>query len=577
MRFKLKINQISYITIAIFGIILSFSYIFGLQTQFVQADVSAMPTKEKSNISAQFFMESPGLASLSESTAIKIATVNITGLKGPEFNISGAETEQVISTRAGADNVRAYQLAKVGPTISNIVREQTIFDISSALQTNQILSEIQDKSSLSSRVSQINNISEGANNMNTASPPEFLRINAEPHDPLNVTTGCGGQCTPPDIQIATGPNHVIQMVNTAGKIWSRGNDSNSIQYFALRDFFATGNDQISDPYVVFDSTDQRWFASIFDVSSESYHIGVSNTDNPTGQWTIYDLPFVSCPDQGRFAVSENLFVISVNDFGKGCKDGFVGAQHAIINKQDMISGANNIRIQVTPPDISQFSVLPVSHLSSNPKMFMASVDGFGTTAAKIIEITGLPPNATLNSFSVPIRQSQTPAQAVQPDPSELLDTGDGRILSAAYRNGEVWIAFNDRCFSVHSCVRLVDIDVDNGVALQDFNIGSRTADTFYPSLSIDSSGNMIVAFSVSSSSVFPSVMATGQSPNGDDNKVAKPVYLIKGSASDGSERYGDYTGAALDSESNVWVSSEYNKSPLGWSTYIASLSHVPGS
>lgn len=562
----------------ILGIILSFSSIFALQTQFVQADVSAMPTNEMSNITRGLASLSESLAPLSESTAIKVASVNIAGLKGPEFNISGiaTEKEQVISTRAGADNVRAYQLAKVGPTISNIVREQTIFDISSSLQSNQLLSEIQDKSSLSSRVSQINNSSEGVNGMNAASTPEFLRINAEPQDPLNVTTGCGGQCTPPDIQVAAGPNHVIQMVNTAGKIWSRGNDSNSLQYFALRDFFATGNDQISDPYVVFDPTDQRWFASIFDVSSESYHIGVSNTDNPTGQWTIYDLPFVSCPDQGRFAVSQNLFVISVNDFGKGCKDGFVGAQHAIINKQDMISGANNIRIQVTPPDVSQFSVLPVSHLSSNPKMFMASVDGFGTTAAKIIEITGLPPNATLSSFSVPIRESQTPAQAVQPDSSNL-DTGDGRILSAAYRNGEIWIAFNDRCFTVRSCVRLVDIDVDNGVALQDFNIGSRTADTYYPSLSIDNSGNMILAFSVSSSSVFPSVMATVQSPNDDDNKVAKPVYLIKGSASDRSGRYGDYTGAALDSESNVWVSSEYNKSPRGWSTYIASLSHVPGS
>ena len=157
--------------------------------------------REKSNISSEFFAESPGLTSLSESlssisesTAKKVASVNIAGLKGPEFNISGAEMEQVISTRAGADNVRAYQLAKVGPTISNIVREQTILDISSALQSNQILSEIRDKSSLSSRVSQINNISEGANNMNAAGPPEFLRINAEPQDPLNVTTGCGGQC-----------------------------------------------------------------------------------------------------------------------------------------------------------------------------------------------------------------------------------------------------------------------------------------------------------------------------------------------------------------------------------------------
>ena len=55
-----------------------------------------MPTREKSNISSEFFAESPGLTSLSESltsisesTAKKVASVNIAGLKGPEFNISG--------------------------------------------------------------------------------------------------------------------------------------------------------------------------------------------------------------------------------------------------------------------------------------------------------------------------------------------------------------------------------------------------------------------------------------------------------------------------------------------------------
>jgi hypothetical protein len=562
-------SQIYCITLvtSLIAIMLLFSYGLGLQAQFVQADVSAIPHNGKSNISAALSAESAALTSLNESTAKKVTSINIASLKAPKFNISTAEGEKVISTRAGADNVRAYQLAKIGPTISNTVREQTIFDISS---------DLQNASAVELSPSQENSTS-GSNSMNPEGSQEFLRINAEPRDPLNVTTGCGGQCAPPDIQVAAGPNHIIQMVNTAGKIWNNGNGNGNSQYFALRDFFATGTDRLSDPYVVFDPTDQRWFASIFDVSSESYRIAVSNTDDATGQWNIYDLPFVSCPDQGRFAVSQNLFVISVNDFGKGCRDGFVGTQHAIVNKQDMISGADNIRLQITPPDISQFSMLPVQPLSSNSKMFMASVDGFGTTAAKIIEITGLPPNATLSSFAVPIQQTETPAQAIQPDQSHLLDTGDGRILSAAYRNGEIWIAFNDRCYAERSCVRLVDIDVDNGVALQDFNIGSRTADVFYPSLSIDNSGNMIVAFSVSSSSIYPSVMATGQSPNYDVNKVAHPVYLAKGSASDTSGRYGDYTGVALDPDSNVWISSEYNKIPLGWSTHIVSLSHLPGS
>jgi hypothetical protein len=176
-------------------------------------------------------------------------------------------------------------------------------------------------------------------------------------------------------------------------------------------------------------------------------------------WNIYNLPFLSCPDQGRFAVNNDLFVISVNDFGKGCQGAFVGTQHAIINKHDLISGADNVRLQVTPPDISQFSMLPVHPLLSNSKMFMANVDGFGTTAARIIEISGLPPNATLSSFAVPIQQSETHPHAVQPDGSNLLDTGDGRILTAAYGNGEIWIGFNDLCYAERSCIRLVDIDV----------------------------------------------------------------------------------------------------------------------
>jgi hypothetical protein len=573
MIFSFRNSQVKCIPLLGFSIvlILLFSY-GGLQAQYVQADVSAVAPSGKSNVSKALSVEPSTITSLSSSTAKKLATVNVSSFKAPQFKTPTGESEQILSTRAGVNNVRAYQLAKIGPTISKTEREQAIIDISPAIQSSEILSKSQNTSAFKAGESLMNSTS-GSNNMDPGASQEFLRVNAEPRDPLNSTTGCGGRCTPPDIQVAAGNNQVIQMVNTAGKIWTNGN--NNIQYFALRDFFATGTDTISDPYVVFDPTDQRWFASIFDVSSESYRIAVSNTDDATGGWTVYDLPFVSCPDQGRFAVSQDLFVISVNDFAKGCVDGFQGTQHAIINKHDMISAANNIRLQITPPDVSQFSVLPVHPLGS-PKMFMASVDGFSTTAAKIIEITGLPPNATQSSFAVPIQQTETPPQAVQPGQTSL-DTGDGRILSAAYRNGEIWIGFNDRCYNERSCVRLVDIDVDNGAALQDFNIGSRTADVFYPSLSVDNSGNMIVAFSVSSSSIFPSVMATGQSPNHDINTVAPPVYLAKGSASDTSTRYGDYTGAAIDSESNVWISSEFNKSPQGWSTHIASLSHVPGS
>jgi hypothetical protein len=69
---------------------------------------------------------------------------------------------------------------------------------------------------------------------------------------LDITTGCGALlCSPSDNVVGVGPNHVVQMVNLAGKVWNKTNGM-TVQYFALKDFFKTGNHQISDPYIYFD-------------------------------------------------------------------------------------------------------------------------------------------------------------------------------------------------------------------------------------------------------------------------------------------------------------------------------------
>lgn len=539
----------------------------------------------------------------------KIANINVAAIsKQAKLSLTAKQTnetkETVIPTRAGYNDTKAYLQAKIGASAVTTPRELTLYTFipnstaPSVISTNasssvaptaatptspspspQALRPSSNTTTSGSTQLQPSSASSAALALagNQGLRPESVKVNMALKDALDITTGCGTLlCSPSDNVVGVGPNHVVQMVNLAGKIWNKTNGM-TVQYFALKDFFRTGNHQISDPYIYFDQDSGKWFASLFDVTSESYRISVSRTDDPTGTWSVFNLAsFNSCPDQGRFAVNRDLFVISVNDFGPKCTDGFKGVQYTIAAKQDLVSGASTIRSQTQPVNPSLFSVLPVQPLTSTSDMYMASVGDFGTSSVQLLLISGIPPNATTKQTSIPITPSVAPVQAKQPGDSNLLDTADGRISSASHRDGKIWIAFNDLCDqgkTKHDCIRLIQLDVNNlQRPVQDFDIAAKGADVFYPTLSTDIGGNMILAFGISSQSIYPSIMVTTQSPSSALNAIEKPMYLIKGTVAEDSGRYGDYDGSAFDSNVNIWITHQYNKNSSGWSTLVASLS-----
>ena len=135
------------------------------------------------------------------------------------------------------------------------------------------------------------------------------------------------KCVPPDVQVATGPNHVVEMVNTQGEFFTK--QGHSIQNFTLSLFFNTGSDFLSDPKVMYDASSGRWFASIIDIvglnfvtlaySSVNVKVAVSLSSDPTvtnpstSTWNIYTLQFgKTLPDQPILGVSDDKLVISTN-------------------------------------------------------------------------------------------------------------------------------------------------------------------------------------------------------------------------------------------------------------------------
>ncbi len=77
--------------------------------------------------------------------------------------------------------------------------------------------------------------------------------------------------TPPDPQIAVGPDHVVSFVNITGRIFDK--NGSTVSTFVLVDFFGVPPGyRDTDPKVIYDALSNRWFAAY-----------VSSIDNADGE------------------------------------------------------------------------------------------------------------------------------------------------------------------------------------------------------------------------------------------------------------------------------------------------------
>src|SRR5207247_824557 len=140
------------------------------------------------------------------------------------------------------------------------------------------------------------NAGDGSFAAQTALAPALSGTGFEGLDDGNDSAVVGFTLTPPDPQVAVGPNHVFEMVNVIGRIYTRA--GGSVQTFALRSFFGVpAGYSDTDPKVFYDALSNRWFASYasyLDLAGSTndkgrLHLAISQTDDPTGAWNVYFL------------------------------------------------------------------------------------------------------------------------------------------------------------------------------------------------------------------------------------------------------------------------------------------------
>ena len=411
----------------------------------------------------------------------------------------------------------------------------------------------------------------------------------------SAVTNFGLEFEPPDQGLCVGNGFVVEPVNSAFTIYHT-NGSVVAGPFNVNVLFNEGLTEFtSDPRCYFDKSTNTWFATILFISSDNTigrtDLAVNTSGDPTTNWTVYHINGThkggpGCPcfgDQPLLGIDQNNVYISTNEFSiLGSQ--FNGAQIYAISKTDLVVTAKSVHF-VHFGDLSiggtvAASVQPaISYGIPNAEYFMNSLDPNGTfdnrigvwamTDRQAVSKGGVP---TLSSILITSEPYGLPPGAVQKGASSLLDSGDDRMQQVQYINDNLWGELatsvtipNDTAQRAGAAWFKVRPQLDaSGKLINRAKIVNQgyvvTSGNYllYPAIQASTNGTAAIVMTLTGSNYFPSVVYTTLQQNGSAFGAIHIALNGTGPYDPTATRWGDYSWATLDPDTNnFWMATEY--------------------
>jgi hypothetical protein len=453
----------------------------------------------------------------------------------------------------------------------------------------------------------------------------FEGIPAEANIPI-----LGGLPIPPDPDGDVGPNHYVEMVNTAWAVYSK-TGTLLLGPLSLASIWAgfevpDCEDNSGDPIVLHDQLADRWILTQFTTLGPNYYncVAVSTTANPTGSYFRYAFSSgPNFPDYPKYGVWPNAYFLTTREFAPD--DSFAGIGVYALERRRMLDGnpaARAVSVLVGPASGAPAYLTGDGWLPSDldgsrrppagsPNYIVGTQDDEGPYGApfdainvfKMFVSWGSTPQAAFTGPTVvPVAEFDSDFPCTprgsrncipQPGTSQKID-----ILS--YRQRPTWrLAY--RNFGTHeSLVTNQSVEASRGIAGARWYELRRPGDqpviwqqaTYAPadgvhrwmgSIAQDKRGNMALGYSVSNgTNVFPGIRYTGRLRGDPPNTMPQGEAVIingGGSQTDPFARWGDYTSMNIDpsDDCRFWYVNQYydTTSPRGWNTRIAAF-RMPG-
>jgi hypothetical protein len=433
--------------------------------------------------------------------------------------------------------------------------------------------------------------------------PEVVNANAAPYGPDPVAQTQMGSGTmraplvningqsgafPPDPTGAAGLNHYVQGVNTSYRIYNKDGSTSGLPPSLPLSSLWPGSTSDGDPIIMYDKHADRWVITQFQVSGNKILFAISQTPDPTGSYYTYEYSMTSFPDYPKYSIWSDGYYMTSNSFSQSA---------VVFDRQKMLAGdptAGSIRLNFSGAVFQFKSVLPADADGVLPPygtpnyMFHIQDDSWNGVSFDHIKVFKFEANwDNPSSSSVTVSQSiptapfnanftQSWNDIPQPGTTQRLDA-IATILNyrAQYMR---WTGYN----TVMLCHV---VDVNNASGISNKRAGIRWYElrqygddgdweiyqqgTYAPgnehrwmaSIAMDKYGDIAMAYSISSSTLFPSIAYTGRYSWGELGTMTQAEFFaVEGTGSQtGGNRYGDYSHMSLDPEdqSIFWFTGQY--------------------
>jgi hypothetical protein len=401
--------------------------------------------------------------------------------------------------------------------------------------------------------------------------------------------GVGANVSPPDPSGATDSLFYIQGTNSNGgasiRILNKATGANVGSVFALSSKGSPAITGAGDPIILYHKPSRRWFLTEFSSSGNRLLVYVSQTSNPQGAYNRYAFTCSAFPDYPKwsFSTSSDALIVSTNEGGPPTVyamrlSSMIAGTASPFIKVPIGYSLNGFGFQtITPVDLEGDNPAPVGmkplfvrhrdderHSNGSPdsntndwiEMWEMTINWTNNTAtvAKVQDVAiaeidshlcGLTSFQCFQQPNTTNRLDPLREAVMFKAPMRVFDTHQAMVLALTTdvngqdRGGIRWIE-----------LRRPTGSLGNWSLHQEGTYAPGTTNRWMPGINIDKDGNILMAYSTSSSAAgdFPSLRMTGRRACDPLGQMTIPETTIKAGLSSrtSNTRWGDYHHMDID-------------------------------
>ncbi len=415
----------------------------------------------------------------------------------------------------------------------------------------------------------------------------------------SAVTNFGLEFEPPDQGLCAGNGFVLEMVNSAYRVYDTSGKSLAGPFNVNGPFDEGLVEFTSDPRCYYDAADHTWFATILAIDKEengsTLDIAVNNSGDPRTPWTAYKLNTTGlggasgpkergCPcfgDQPTLGFDGTNVYVTTNEFSI-VGEQFDGAQIYAFAKKDLVTLSPVVHYahfaKLNIGGAAAASVQPaLTTGAAAAEFFLNSLDptGMGDERIGVWALTnrgavGKGEAPTLSSLVLPSEAYRLPPPAAQKGTASALESGDDRMQQTQSIGGSVWGELTtavtipgDAVTRAGAAWFQVKGALSGGVlsaAHVEHQGYVAVAGNYviYPALQATPTGAAAMVMTLSGFGRHPSAAYATLAPEASAWGPVTVAAAGYGVYDPEAERWGDYSFASLDpSGSSVWLATEY--------------------